>query len=102
MECLGRHLRVVGVPIQWPVGGHSVFVDATRFLPNVPLEQFPGHALAIETYVEGGVRDVEVGSLMMGRDPATGRRLPFPFEFFRMAIPRRVYTSRHLEVWPTR
>ncbi len=84
-------LRDLGVPMIEPPGGHGVFVDAGSFLPHIPREQFPGQALAVALYLEGGVRTVEIGSVMFGEDP-TGARP----ELVRLAIPRRVYSNAQL------
>jgi tryptophanase len=108
---LGEHISREGVPIVQPPGGHAIYVDAAAFLPHVPSHQFPGQSLVAEMYVEGGVRGVEVGSVMFGgRDPETGEEVPAAMELVRLAIPRRVYTQSHvdylveaiLQVWERR
>jgi tyrosine phenol-lyase len=86
---LGNRIAKEGVPIVQPPGGHAIYIDARAFLPHIPTAQFPGVALAVELYLEGGIRSVEIGSLMFG-EHAT-------MDLVRLAIPRRVYTQSHIE-----
>jgi len=95
---LGEHISREGVPIVQPPGGHAIYIDAAAFLPHVPPLQLPGQALVAELYVEGGVRGVEIGTVMFGRrDPETGEEIAGPRELVRLAIPRRVYTQSHID-----
>jgi tryptophanase len=94
---LGRKLREAGIPVQYPFGGHAIFVDALKFLPHVPREQFVAQTLALELYVEGGVRGVEIGTIMADRDPVTRLNRYPSLELVRLAIPRRTYTNNHMD-----
>jgi len=86
---LGNHIAAEGVPIVQPPGGHAIYIDARAFLPHIPAAQFPGIALAVELYIEGGIRSVEIGTLMFGEHAR--------MDLVRLAIPRRVYTQSHIE-----
>ena len=98
VQYLGEQLSGYGITVQKPYGGHAIFVDAKKFLPQVPKEEFIAQTLCVELYLEAGIRAVEVGTLMADRDPVT-RENRFPkLEFMRLAIPRRVYSNLHLDV----
>ncbi len=97
VEFLGEHLAAAGVPIVEPPGGHAIYMDAARFLPHIPPHEFPGQALVCALYLEGGIRAVEVGSVMFGRRGPDGEFIPARHELVRLAIPRRVLTQSHVE-----
>jgi len=97
IEYLAEKLTGAGVPIMQPAGGHAVYLDASHFLPHIYPEQYPGQALACALYVHGGIRSVEIGSLMFGKYDANHRLIPAALELVRLAIPRRVYTQSHID-----
>jgi tryptophanase len=95
---LGEHLTEGGVPIMQPPGGHAVYIDAAAFLPHVPPHQLPGQSVVAELYLEGGIRSVEIGTVMFGhRDPHTSAESTAKMELVRLAIPRRVYTKSQID-----
>ena len=94
---LGKKLVEYGVPVQQPFGGHAIFLDANKFVPTIPREEYRAQALALEIYVVGGIRGVEIGTVLADRDPFT-RKNRFPeLELVRLAIPRRTYTNNHMD-----
>ena len=93
---LGKLLEEYNIPVQKPFGGHAIFVEANKFLPHIPREEFRAQTLGIELYIEAGVRGVEIGTLLADRDPITRENRYPKLEFLRLAIPRRVYTNNHM------
>lgn len=94
---LGEHLHKMGVPVMMPIGGHAVYIDAKKLYDHIPVDQYPGQALACELYLKGGIRTVEIGSVMFGKYDENGKLIHAPMELVRLAIPRRVYTQSHIE-----
>jgi tyrosine phenol-lyase len=97
VEYLGNKLVDAGVPIIEPPGGHAIYIDAKRFLPDIPPDKYPGQSIVCELYLEGGVRSVEIGSVMFGKYNKNRKLIPAMMELVRLAIPRRVYTQSHID-----
>ena len=94
---LGMKLKQYGIPIQEPIGGHALYIDALKMLPHIPQSQYPAQLLGVEAFIEGGVRGVEIGTLLADRDQATGKDRHPKLELLRLAIPRRVYSNNHMD-----
>lgn len=94
---LGEQIKAKGVPVLYPIGGHAVYVDAGALYPHIPAHEYPGQTLVCELYKLGGIRAVEIGSVMFGKYDENGKLIPSPMELVRLAIPRRVYTKSHFD-----
>ncbi|MFA5299528.1 MAG: tryptophanase [Lutibacter sp.] len=94
---LGNKLIEYGVPVQQPIGGHAIFLDANKFVPKIPREEYRAQALAVEIYIVGGIRGVEIGTVLADRDPITRENRYPELELVRLAIPRRTYTNNHMD-----
>jgi len=94
---LGTKMKECGIPVLEPFGGHAIFIDALDFLHGVPQEEFPAQTLAVELYIEGGVRGTEIGALMADRDPITRENRFNGRDLVRLAVPRRVYSDNHID-----
>ncbi|MFQ6028404.1 MAG: tryptophanase, partial [Dehalococcoidia bacterium] len=96
VEYLGEALTEAGIPIIQPAGGHAIYIDALAMLPHIPQSEYPAWALSLALYLEGGIRSVEIGSIMFGQQP-DGSEQPAAMELVRLAFPRRVYTQSHVD-----
>jgi tryptophanase len=96
-EYLGNKMREKGIPVMYPIGGHAVYIDSAKMYEHIPLNEYPGQALVCELYRIGGIRSVEVGSVMFGKYDENGELIPAAMELVRLAIPRRVYTQSHID-----
>jgi len=97
VQYLGEKMAEFGVPVQKPIGGHAVYLDANKFVPTIPKEEYRAQALAIELYIIAGIRGVEIGTILADRDPITRENRYPELELVRLAIPRRTYTHNHME-----
>lgn len=98
LEFLASLLDEYGIPYQRPVGGHAVFIDASKVLTKIPKEEFPAQTLTVELYKEAGIRGCEIGYILADRDPVTRENRFGGLDFVRLAIPRRTYTDNHMKV----
>ncbi len=97
-QYLGEHLEKIGYPIVQPPGGHAVYIDAKAMLPHLKPLEYPGQSLSVELYLAGGIRTVEIGSVMFGKvDQTTGEETPAEMELVRLALPRRTHTQSHID-----